>query len=415
MMINKSSSQIVDKIYVSKLNKVTTMAVCLSPILFIYRFLGLFMLGEIVLLILLCVNLLAQPNANRVLSDKQCCIFLFAIAIVSVSLIGYSINGLNIVVLPRLCRLMFCLFIVAILGGWFFDYQLAKKYVVWIAGIATCLIVLQYIYHDFTGKYIYFLLRDNIYSPVYNEGYFDNVEGLSTFRPMSVFLEPSHYCQYILFVLAMMLFSFKEKVKEVLFSAFLSVGIFLSTSSTGVLICIFLWIIYFFTIIKSGWIRKRLHSKTLLMLCIVVAVVGVLFGKFGDRFLFAITRIYNFSNSSSTIAWDSRLGTFSIFSEYSGTNFLFGRGYGVVNEGDWYASIPYYFSGLGIIGILIVGAFFTTLYFLSNRLQKKLTIIFVVLSFTTEVLTNYWLIFILSLIMTATDEERIENKWSEHL
>lgn len=395
----------------SKLRKFTTFMVCLSPILCIYRALGVFMLGEIILTLLLLANILTTVNSNIFISRKQSTIYIFALGIFFISCIGYFANGLPTTAFPRLIRLLFCLFIAAIIGGYFFEYRSAKKYIILIAVVATVLIVFQKLYHDLTGDFIYFLSKGNIYSEIYNESYFNNVETLSTYRPMSIFLEPSHYCQYILFALAIVLFKFKLSVKDILLAAFLSIGIFVSTSSTGVILCLILWAIYLFTIVKDSIVSGRFNIKIFFIISLVFVAAIFILSQFGDRFLFAIQRIYNPNSSSSTVAWDSRLGAFSIFTEYERViDFLFGRGYGVLIEGKWYASIPYYFSGTGMLGMFSIAIFFLSLYFLSNKFQRKLLIVFFVLCFTTEVLTNYWLIFILPLIMTAKEDEGIEKQ-----
>lgn len=395
----------------SKLRKFTTFAVCLSPVLCIYRVLGVFMLGEVVLIMLLFANLLATFNVNRPISYKQSTIFLFAIGIFLISGLGYFVNGVETAVLPRLIRLLFCLFMAALLGGYFFDYKSAQKYIIFIAVVATVLIVFQKIYHDATGEFIYFLSRENIYSSVYNSSYFENVETLSIYRPMSIFLEPSHYCQYILFALAMALFKFKLSVKDILIAALLSIGIFTSASSTGVILCLALWAIYLFTIIKDSIANGTFKLETFFIIALVVVAAIAILSQADDRFLFAIQRVYNPNSSSTTAAWDSRLGTFSIFSQSNRiSDILFGRGYGVINESEWYASIPYYFSGTGMFGMIALIIFFISLYLYSNKFQKKLLIVFFVLCFTTEVLTNYWLIFILPLIMTATEDKGIEKQ-----
>ena len=400
------------KKYISnlKLKKLTTLAVCLSPVLCIYRVLGIFMLGEIVLILLLFANILKDIKPNKYISHKQSTIFIFALEIFFISCIGYLAHEVDTVIFPRLIRLLFCLFIAALLGGYFFDYQSAKKYIILIAVVATILIVFQKLFHDLTGEFVYFLSKENIYSVVYNESYFNNVETLSTYRPMSIFLEPSHYCQYILFALAIVMFKFKLSVKDILLAVFLSLGIFVSTSSTGVVLCLALWAIYLFTIVKDSIVNKKFNVKIFIIICLIVLAAIFILSQFGDRFLFAIKRIYNPNSSSATVAWDSRLGTFSIFTEFEHlTDFLFGRGYGVINEEEWYASIPYYFSGTGMLGMIAIAIFFISLYLLSNKFQKKLLIVFFILCFTTEILTNYWLIFILPLIMTATEDKGIET------
>lgn len=395
----------------SKLKNITTFAVCLSPVLCIYRVLGVFMLGEVVLIMLLFANILASLNANRPISYKQGAIFLFAIAIFLISGLGYLVNGVETAVLPRLIRLLFCLFVAALIGGYYFDYKSAKKYIIFFAIAATALIIFQKIYHDATGDFVYFLSRNNIYSSIYNSSYFKNVETLSTYRPMSIFLEPSHYCQYILFALAIVLFKFKLSVKDILIAAFLSIGIFISTSSTGVILCLVLWAIYLFTIVKDSIKNGSFNLKVFFIIALVIVATIAILSQFGDRFLFAIQRIYNPNSSSSTVAWDSRLGTFSIFSESDRlTDLLFGRGYGVINESEWYASIPYYYSGTGMLGMFALIIFFISMYIFSNKFQRKLLIVFFVLCFSTEVLTNYWLIFILPLIMTAAEDKGMEKQ-----
>lgn len=390
----------------SKLIRLTTLAVCLTPILCIYRFMGYFMLGEIVLIGLFLANLLCSSRSHMLLSRKQIAVGMFAFMILLISCIGYLAHSVDLTVLPRLIRLLFCFFITSVLGVYFFDYQSAKKYMIRIAVVATILIIIQKVYHDLTGEYIYFLLKDNIYSEVYNAAYFKNVEIQRLYRPMSIFLEPSHYCQYILFVLAIILFRTKLSIKDMLLGAFLSIGIFVSTSSTGVIVCLVLWLAYLLSVVRAFFLERQINPRIIVVLLLIGTAAAFILVQFGDRFLFSIERIYNPNSSSSTSAWDARLGTFSVFSEHeTWMELLFGRGYGVINEEEWYASIPYYFSGTGILGMIAIIVLFASLYCFSNKIQRKLLFVFLILCFTTEVLTNYWLIFILPLVMSATEDK----------
>ena len=135
-------------------------------------------------------------------------------------------------------------------------------------------------------------------------------------------------------------------------------------------------------------------------LIIVLAIVAV--QLFSERILYAFDRIYDSEEATTTNAWEGRLGTFSLLLNYENWfEFLFGRGYGVINEGEWYASIPYYFSGTGFLGIVAVALLFVFLYFSSNKLQKKFLLVFFILCFVSEVLMNYWLIFIIPLLLSG--------------
>ena len=395
----------------SRLKKITTFAVCLSPILFIYRALKFFMLGEIVLILCLFTNLIVSAKTDKYLSRKQFVIFVFAFTILFLSSIGYLVNdNIGTEVLPRLIRLLFCLFVAALIGGYFFDGNEAKKYIVLISIIATIVIMFQKIYHEFTGNFIYFIFKDKIYSKtVYNAFYFQNVEIQSIYRPMSFFLEPSHFCQYVLFAVSIELFKNKISFTEVLVAMFLSVGIFISTSSTGVIICLILWAVWIFDKLKHCALNKLLNLKMFFIFIFIFAGGVLSFILVGDRLLFAVQRILP-NGSSSSSAWTGRLGTFSVFSENESIfNFLFGRGYGAVESELWYASIPYYFYGVGAFGIMAIVIFFVSLYCLSNDIQKRFLIVFFALCAVTEVLTNYWLIFILPLIMTITNDKGHEK------
>ena len=391
-----------------KLKKFTTLAVCLSPILFIYRFLGYFMLGEIVLLALLLINLAFSSSTSRKISKKQIIIFLFAVAIYIISCFGYIINSLDVSVLPRLIRLIFCLFMVAVLGEYFFDYKSAKKYILAIALIAATLIVFQKVYHEITGDFIYFVFKKNIYSHVYNQNYFLNVESLSVYRPMGIFLEPSHHCQYALFALVIAL-SYDKLENGTFIAALISAGIVVSTSSTGVILCILIWVIHFIALLQRFIYNKSIDTKAIISICLIAVFAIVIMFIFGDQFVYSIERIYDVNESSPSAAWDGRLETYSVFAEYESLGeILFGRGYGMINEEEWYASIPYYYSGTGILGLSVVIAFFALLFVNSKSTQKKIIGVFAFLCVTTEVLTNYWLIFILALVMTA--DEEIDNQ-----
>lgn len=98
-------------------------------------------------------------------------------------------------------------------------------------------------------------------------------------RPVSFFMEPASFITYMMIPLFISLVN-----KRMIWVAVIIVSIFLSTSSTGIILSMFLLIIYFFT-------EKLTIGKKLLIVCLSLVFVGFVLNT--PYFEFGINKIKN--------------------------------------------------------------------------------------------------------------------------
>ncbi len=226
----------------------------------------------------------------------------------------------------------------------------------------------------------------------------------SSNRPVSFFTEPQAYATFILPFLFLSL-----KFRDFILSIIITLSVFMSTSSQGIIISVILWLLYIY------YEKKSIYK-------IVVSLLGIVFlGLFLvlDVFSFARVKIFGID-----IYNDVRLSRgFYIFSSLSGFEKWFGVGLGMENVKDYVVGSGYFdwaqgndmagytsgISGLlvqyGIIGGLIMALMFVSLFYKSNKDNRMILMMILISSFSQNLVFNSWFVYYFVIYMSFSVEE----------
>jgi len=278
-----------------------------------------------------------------------------------------------------------------------FDIEKVFIYIKIIGLIVSVLLILQFVlfyFYDYalvlklpflTLRYPEYALNWSIYSG----------------RPNSLFMEPAHFA---LFILPIFYLSLKRNTK--LTSLILFVSLFLSTSTLGIVVAIF--------IIISHYIYNFKFNRNF-MFGFVSIIIGILIALnlniIQDYVVDKLTIEY-FANSMRIFR------PITYFKEIDNVSLVFGIG---LNQMEEYFltnfniithnySNTYFFTifSFGIIGLLVWLFFMYSLYKNINKKYIGLFIVFLVIQFTDQLLFNTFLIYYIALIVFSSNKNTIQ-------
>lgn len=151
-------------------------------------------------------------------------------------------------------------------------YTLYTRLVYLIAG----LVIVQYALYLIMGKQTSFLIPNTTLD--YMDGMRSNalirkIETASQYRPSSIFIEPAHQAEFILPWIGYALFAEQtEKLKNTLKVGVVSVALLVGASTTSIVCCAAIWLIYMLYLLKESGYDMR-NFGVLLLLAILVAIV----------------------------------------------------------------------------------------------------------------------------------------------
>ena len=260
---------------------------------------------------------------------------------------------------------------------------------------AFAVIVQTFLYH-FQGISFYFVLKNYVYSSeIYNLHYYDTIMSTGFMRAGGFFLEPSHFCQYAVIGLCFLLFNIKTLI-DLLKVIFVTFAIVLAGSGVGYVCLLFILFLYFISFLYE----RRNYLNWLFAFFLIVFAFGII-GAISkiDYFTFVINR-FSLGQNESAIVWDSRMGSY--YSLFESSNiFILGLGNGVGNTDGihFYPSLAYILHCCGLLGLAAFILFGFLL--LKHKITRHsticiaLTLVFFLMLSSTEIITNYWIIFYL--------------------
>lgn len=379
------------------LRNIFTFIVVIFPIFSIYGIgLGSFTLADLCLFLVI-VPLsysFCQKRRGRKIIALPFLFYSFYILIASFFIIAFSFNQGEMIL--RTLRYVFYTFIIALFVKKNFDMYFAEKVYIGISIFSVAFIILQTVLFSLNGHYIPGYLP---YLPVLRTELIDyslniGLDG-GDIRPRSIFGEPAHFSQYIVGCLIIVLFSQRYFSYRYTVALFLSLGILLSISSTGIICMLFIWVIFSLRVMTKN--NKFLLYFPLVIFMSFILYITPFFQMFLDRME---------SGHSSA-------------GRFSGYNYLFNEvifdvsefmwGHGMEKTFDQYlpgfANIYWFF---GIVGLMLfISALLSSWKFFTKK-QKLLTIIFIVLNLGTEVALGPFLLLYMSFILCKD-----ENKFSD--
>ncbi|QGS37382.1 hypothetical protein FOB80_07790 [Aerococcus viridans] len=228
-------------------------------------------------------------------------------------------------------------------------------------------------------------------------------------RPRSIFEEPAHYAMYIVIFLAIYLVVEKNKKKLNRTLGFLTMGVIVSNSSTGLILLTILWIYFLFSRFKENGYKINYYLFIFIILSIPFLIL--ILNNSGD-YLYAITRLFDSKGVSISVInrvggyfeMKNSLSRFSIFELFSGKGFTDNLDISSYLPG--YGSLFYYF---GLMGSLIYFRYLYTNYRNAANNSSLLIVVILILNFTSDTIFTVFLILSMSFLITIykTREESL--------
>lgn len=282
----------------------------------------------------------------------------------------------------------------------YFDVDFAYQVYEYMVIAATVFLIIQYMLVAFAGHYISgfwgpFALVDS------KKMYLDfTMFSTSMYRPNSFFAEPAHYATFVIAYLCMNCLK-QINLKTVFMTIFVTFGVLLSGSTTGLVLCaiiIFFWLLNF--------CRKTQNMKYFIVV-IILALIAFNYVSQMESFKFMLYRTFETSNATeSRLNWMNKdiLPFNSIIDYFIGV----GNCSKILQNGvgwlpGWILLLQYY----GIIGVLIYCICSIWLFIKSSWKSRLLLITFWILGVGAEVLVDQHLLLFLSF---AIADQKRESK-----
>lgn len=268
-----------------------------------------------------------------------------------------------------------------------------------MAFITTLIIIIQNIAFYICNKYISLVA----YNYITNEAYINSIiyPSMQLYRPTSLFLEPAHYSQYNILCLCYSLFGDHQNRKSNLkLAIFITVGLLLSTSGQGILLCALLWFIWFLNIMLTS--KIDIIKKLLLLFLVIVFVVYIIPQIFNLSIMQkSIYRVWDFEKGEPGPALSTRLFTYSYFNELPLLYKFIGVGFGNVPPGVYFNGISYILYTIGVIGLFIVMLFLLNAFIHTRNFQRCFCLIYFLLLIGSQTFTAVNIVFYFSFIYSG--------------
>lgn len=361
--------------------------------------------------------------------------YCYCIISILISSFVYNDNVLNSVLsIARVILLYITFFSISLdLFEFYKSFDIYKKIVliacigIWIQVILFYLFNIQ-IY--FIPKNITLNYGGGLDSNLLIAGLNNSVAGGYIFRPSSFFIEPSFFSYYALPCLALTLQHKKGNVKkQLIYSLFISISIFLTTSTTGIVTVIILWIVYFINTFKKLSKTQFLNILLLFALVFILVVVATSQGPIAEL----LHRKWNqlFSVNKSTVFNSTSLRLLRGFGFYSNMDYvskLIGCGFTHIRDyyflanmhlaGDYIGLQVDYMNSfgallcsLGIVGSMLYWTQFYKLMKKIGKSMKELFIVLIVLIMTSSFIDSTFYFLIIAFILSFLQKEK-KNEYS---
>jgi hypothetical protein len=312
-------------------------------------------------------------------------------------------------VIMRTARFIIMLFIMLFIATpSYFDYSLFEKYLRRVTLFVSIYAIIQLLFYSITGMKLI-----NVFGAtkqgVQFESTLDQYE--TTYRPPSIFLEPSNVTYYVVPYLAISLFaSFSEgklgernKRRDFIDAVIITLGVVCTTSGQGAIVIMAAWGLWaVVSIFKKG------VGKTIGYFPVLGIAAFVLFKS--DSFQYTIGRLYTSGNEMSAI--DARYTGYLALDFLSGSTKIFGTGYGNYIEKIYYPSFADIMFCTGVVGLVLVLIMYMIYFRKGCTFQKILVILSFVIMMGGGIYTATYLCFYLPLLLFGFSQRarRLKSK-----
>lgn len=373
--------------------------IAFAPWLSIYAtFIPGISVADFFLMLFVIYSLLFNFNKMKIRVNYIWIIIFIIYLILSTFIASINLNSMyygNI--FTRFIKFIFYSYIIIILFPLFLNKEELFKGIRFLVIFSCIVILIQYIAYYLIGVYLEFKIPFFSYANEVTESVnFAKIQMLS-FRPSSIFLEPSHFSVFSILYLGILLFQSNENITIWIESILVSIAILLSVSSSALILIVFYWAIY---IVKSMLKWKSLYTpfKVFLFFVIVFAILFPIFRN-SPHLYQALERILDLNSAAVTGRINAGQ---NLVDSLEGMNKLFGVGFGNLPKYIYFNSIFYLLYCSGYVGIILFLCVLFSL-FKSTRLLGKITILTIImLSFSSPIVISINFVTYLSLVYTSS-------------
>lgn len=280
-------------------------------------------------------------NGNRLKIDLRgfpCLIYILFSAAISIVRFGdYTLYTLGMRLL-----LYFCIFMVFYVFYWqIIDLEFTFKWYIRISLAATAIVIFQFLM-DKMGKGFCLVipgipvtgLEDMTTDEIINNQ-------MTLHRYSSLFFEPAHQAQFVLPCIALVLFGKKGgESKKILLAVFMTIGLFCTTSSIGIIGAGLIWGYYFFSTMLTGK-KQKIFGLLFLIPLITGGIIFLLSKPELTAYLIERLEILKMSGDISMTGYRRMVYGWQCFDRLSTVQKILGVGY--KNAGAFLAQ-----SGIGL-------------------------------------------------------------------
>lgn len=385
----------------SHLNKWFTIIVILMPILNIYSA-GISSLGIGDILGVVVIPFLLVSNRWKIRStEKQYSRFVWYFVLISfimtIIISGYSFTQFA---LKGLRFIVYTIIIICFGKDWF-DVDFGFKLYIRISTIAASYLILQYILKTFfsislpiTIPYLKLLYTDST-GATYNEQLLQ-MYSIFGYRAPGFFKEPSHFCQYVVLSVALLLFKSASSVKRNVSLSIIVAAIIVSYSAIGYISLVATIIIWFLYTYKN---RSMVNNLIFLVFgSFAIVILSIKSGAFSS----AVSRINTINYTHAATGNLRLLRGFYVYQQIPFVFKIFGIGFGnysvfidtfgiqtffdslVDKHSEYMSAISCVLLNSGLIGLGLYIYGLVAIFRKATLIQKVLFINFVVLIVATS-------------------------------
>lgn len=383
------------------LKKMYTLTIVLLPILSMYRGIGSSIdFGTICVLGLFFLNVL-YTREKIVLSIPQewGCYLVYVIMITLGVIVWDNVNGIQMI--SRLFKnvLYTVVLLISYENGFYISGYAKKAYTI------TTIYSTTYIYiQSFVARFFNRILWGYIPGLVKKISYVEDINRTtpSTFRPSSIFYEPSHYFIYVFVTLILLLFCEERcNAKRLALALFISGGIVLSTTSMGIIFVAIIWLCWVAWKSLKNYRNKRTEIM-FLVVCTMGAMASLILLN-SQRVINALERVFDTGYTGGNAIAGRGMGYYEII-KMPIINAIFGYGYGNVGS-EYYPSMAFNFLCIGAIGCFLLFVIFYNIYIKILLKEEKISFIaYIAMCFYGEIFMSYYLLFFMSMFMYKREE-----------
>ena len=391
------------------MKKAYALLTVLLPILSVYASpISWFDLGTFCVLVFAIFCLVDVNNLKFSMSKYLVWILVYTIATTGINLFiaNTKLYSEELSVIMRTAR--FAVLLVIMLGigyGSYFDFALIKKYLRVVTLIVAWYAVAQWLFFNVTGAKLI-----NVFAPTKQGVEFESALSKyeTTYRPPSLFLEPSSMAYYVMPYLCYTLFrpfvDKKDSKQAYIDAGSITLGVICTTSGQGMLCVLAVWAIWVLRYLFTNRAKKGVP--------VLIAVVIIAIAVFAtERVSFAFERIFTKDVAGSAVV--ARYHGYKEFMKLDSAYAIFGTGYGNYDENIYFSSFSDLLFCTGLVGFLSV--LFMYLRFIRKGCfyKKALAIVSLILMAGGGIYTATLLCFYLPLFFVKEEQLNLFQRKGE--